>query len=103
MILPNFNSNSGLIQFNLDVNSDPDDTERHSCASVFRVSRDQVYSAKLRMLLFIPPTLFNPRTYDIHRVTGTWDVDAINWNNQPGVTSSSFGFPADAYGSSSAE
>ncbi len=83
---PDFNSNSSLLsRYLLDVNNDSNDTEK-TFLRFNLAPLGNVFSAKVRMRLLIPPVLFgSPRTYNINRVTGPWDVNTITWNNQPGV------------------
>ena len=91
---PDFNSNSSILfQFTLDVNNDSDDTEKTFLRFNIPWLPGDVVSAKLRMRLLIPPTIFgSPRIYNVNRATNPWDVDTITWNNQPGVA----GTPTDS-------
>ena len=83
---PNFNSNSSLIfKYFLDVNNDSNDTEKTFLRFSLPSLPGNVLSAKVRMRLLKPPSLFSSRTYNITRVTNPWVVNTITWNNQPGV------------------
>lgn len=45
-----------------------------------------VHSASLRMTLTADAV--DTRTYDLHRVTTTWNEVTVDWNNQPGIDAS---------------
>jgi hypothetical protein len=93
-----WNSNSSLIfQYFLDVNNDDDDTEKTFLRFTLPSIPGNVISAKVRMRFIAPPNYsifgsYPSRTYNINRVTGFWDVNAITFNLQPGVA----GTPTDS-------
>ena len=87
---PNFNSNSTILfQFSLDVNNDANDTEKTFLRFNLPIITGDVISAKVRTRLLWPPSSWpffpNSRTYNINRVTSSWNVNTITWNNQPNV------------------
>jgi hypothetical protein len=90
---PNFNSNSSpIFQYFLDVNNDSNDTEKTFLRFTLPSLPGDVVSAKVRMRLLLPPSFFSSRAYNINRVTRSWNVNTITWNNQPGVA----GTPTDS-------
>ena len=43
-----------------------------------------ITAANLKLFLYSAPA--NPRTYDAHRVSGSWTETGITWTNQPSVS-----------------
>jgi hypothetical protein len=90
---PTFNSNSSLIfKYFLDVNNNPTDIEKTFLRFTIPSLPGVVASAKVRMRIAAPSILPSSRTYNINRVTGAWNVNLINYINQPLVA----GAPSDS-------
>jgi hypothetical protein len=85
--LPNFNSDTSLLFFRLDVqscrilgvNCNEWTFIHYDLSSV----SGPVVSSKLRMLLYNPPA--SSRTYNIQRVIANWSEGALTWNLPPAV------------------
>ncbi|HXX80638.1 MAG TPA: DNRLRE domain-containing protein [Thermodesulfovibrionales bacterium] len=79
---PGFNSNSSILfKYTLDVNNESGDIEKTFVRFILPSFTGYIKSAKLRMRVLVPPS--SSRTYNINRVTVPWDVNVINYTNQP--------------------